>query len=242
MVAVNGVLRDKSWKYATRTPLSLPGRAAVALLSAAGALMDPKRADLVAALGETSGGDSFRRMRDRMLASSTGRQILEDRPRITKEFMERAAQLPPNTLGGAYASFMGRRGFDPDERAPVRFIDDDELAYVVQRAREVHDLWHVMFECPTTVLGELQLKALEFVQTGMPMCALSVLGAQTRLRASDRQLLWSTYVPWAVRAGTRSRDLMCIYYENHLEDDLQEFRARFRIEPAPRRPDARPGW
>jgi len=46
----------------------------------------------------------------------------------------------------------------------VRFVDDDELAYVAARAREVHDMWHVLFGCPTTILGELALKALEFVQ------------------------------------------------------------------------------
>lgn len=46
----------------------------------------------------------------------------------------------------------------------VRFVDDPELAYVAVRSREVHDFWHVLFDCPTTVTGELALKMLEFVQ------------------------------------------------------------------------------
>jgi hypothetical protein len=50
--------------------------------------------------------------------------------------------------------------------APHRFVDDAELAYVVQRAREVHDFWHVLFGCHTNVFGELALKAVEFVQAG----------------------------------------------------------------------------
>jgi hypothetical protein len=45
-----------------------------------------------------------------------------------------------------------------------RLVDDDELAYVITRAREVHDFWHVLFDCHTNVFGELALKALEFVQ------------------------------------------------------------------------------
>ena len=61
--------------------------------------------------------------------------------------------------------------FSADERPPVRFVDDGELAYVAARAREVHDLWHVLFGCPTTVLGELALKALEFVQVRARMQA-----------------------------------------------------------------------
>ena len=72
--------------------------------------------------------------------------------------------MPEGTFGHAYGQFMGRRHFQADERPPVRFVDDAELAYVAQRARETHDLWHVLFDCPTTVCGELALKALEFVQ------------------------------------------------------------------------------
>lgn len=49
-------------------------------------------------------------------------------------------------------------------RPPVRFLDDEELAYVATRAREVHDFWHVLFGCHTNNFGELALKAVEFVQ------------------------------------------------------------------------------
>lgn len=46
----------------------------------------------------------------------------------------------------------------------MRFLDDEELAYVATRAREVHDFWHVLFGCHTNNFGELALKAVEFVQ------------------------------------------------------------------------------
>lgn len=78
--------------------------------------------------------------------------------------MRYAQRLPEGTFGHAYGHFMARRDFKASDRPPVRFIDDEELAYVAQRAREVHDLWHVLFNCKTTVLGELALKAVEFVQ------------------------------------------------------------------------------
>lgn len=45
-----------------------------------------------------------------------------------------------------------------------RLVDEEDLAYVITRAREVHDFWHVLFDCHTNVFGELALKALEFVQ------------------------------------------------------------------------------
>ena len=56
-----------------------------------------------------------------------------------------------------------------------------------------------------------------FVQTGMPMTALSVMGASWRLKSEDRSRLISELLPWAVHAGSRSADLMCLYYEEHFE-------------------------
>ena len=49
------------------------------------------------------------------------------------------------------------------------------------------------------------------------MPALSVLGASWRLKPEERSLLLGTYVPWALHAGSRSADLMCLYYERHFE-------------------------
>lgn len=42
----------------------------------------------------------------------------------------------------------------PDSRADVKFVDDEELAYVMQRYREVHDLLHTLLGMPTNMLGE----------------------------------------------------------------------------------------
>ena len=48
-------------------------QAAVAVGSAFGALLDPKRADLIAALGETTGKPAFERVLQRMKNSHEGR-------------------------------------------------------------------------------------------------------------------------------------------------------------------------
>ncbi len=50
----------------------------------------------------------------------------------------------------------------------------------------------------------------------MPMTGLAVLAGEWRLKPEDRRQLNSIYLPWALRAGTRAADLMCIYYEKHL--------------------------
>eukprot|EP00850_Spirogloea_muscicola_P023088 SM000328S12458 [mRNA] locus=s328:97872:99740:+ [translate_table: standard] len=211
-------------------------RLAIAVGSAVGALADPARADLVAALGETTGERAFARMRDRMATSQEGRELLQERPRVTNQSVAHAWDMPTCTFGAAYASFMGSRNFQADERPPVRFVDDSELAYVAARAREVHDFWHVLFGLPTTVPGELALKMVEAVQTGMPMAALSVLGGPLRLTTAQRVSLVGTYYPWAVKAGLRANDLLSIYYERHLHELLDEVRDRWRIDVAPAMP------
>lgn len=48
-------------------------QAAVAVGSAVGALLEPRRADLIAALGETTGKPAFERVLDRMKRSPEGR-------------------------------------------------------------------------------------------------------------------------------------------------------------------------
>mmetsp|Transcript_14317 Transcript_14317/g.45526 ORF Transcript_14317/g.45526 Transcript_14317/m.45526 type:complete len:185 (+) Transcript_14317:73-627(+) len=122
--------------YPSHTPLSAFQKVAVAVGSAAGALYRPARADLVGALGETTGEMAFTRMRDRMRNSEEGRRILRDRPRILESTVGHCWDLPRSTLGGAYAHFMGVRDFSPDDRPPVRFIDDEEVAYVAQRGEQ----------------------------------------------------------------------------------------------------------
>lgn len=48
----------------------------------------------------------------------------------------------------------------PDTRMPAKFVDDEELAYVIQRYREVHDLMHTLLGMPTNMLGELPRSVL----------------------------------------------------------------------------------
>ncbi|TXG56641.1 hypothetical protein EZV62_017954 [Acer yangbiense] len=253
-----------------RIRLNLWQKAAVAVGSAVGALLDPRRADLIAALGETTGKPAFESVLERMKRSPEGRikrqlfpvpsdeirpwktlvleifpmlscwlaisisllsAVLLERPRVISAKVGHAWDLPPNTFGAAYARFMGSRNFSPDDRPPVRFMDTDELAYVAMRAREVHDFWHTLFDLPTNLIGESALKVIEFKQMYLPMCLLSVIGGTARFNEKQRTLFFQHYFPWAVRAGTQSTDLMCLYYEKHFDEDLDDVRRKWGIVP-----------
>ena len=77
--------------------------------------------DMVAALGETTAGPTVSWLRERMLASAEGRQILKERPRVNSSTvdMDTLAQLPDGTLGKAYVTWLERCGVTPDTREPV---------------------------------------------------------------------------------------------------------------------------
>ncbi|KAK7355736.1 hypothetical protein VNO80_14997 [Phaseolus coccineus] len=210
---------------------------------AVGALLDPRRADLIAALGETTGKPAFEKVLERMKSSPEGRQqliiILTYRLCYWSALVFVSANvghawdLPENTFGAAYARFMGSRNFSPDDRPPVRFMDTDELAYVTMRAREVHDFWHTLFDLPTNSIGETALKVIEFEQMGLPMCLLSVVGGTARFGEKQRKLFYQHYFPWAIRAGMQCTDLMCVYYEWHFHEDLEDVRRKLQIVPSP---------
>jgi ubiquinone biosynthesis protein COQ4 len=128
---------------------------------------------------------------------------------------------------------MNDHGFSADARTPVRFVADEELAYVMTRYREVHDFLHVLSGLPTTVVGEVALKWLEMAQTGLPVAALSALVGPLRLGREDRALLLGTLAPWALRTAAACPPLIAVRYEDLLPLPLAEARVRLGIVPAP---------
>ncbi|RKO86889.1 coenzyme Q biosynthesis protein Coq4-domain-containing protein [Blyttiomyces helicus] len=209
--------------------LRLLERAAIAFSSAFGALRDPMRQDLVAALGETTGPPTLIRMRDRMLEHPTGRRILRERPLINSSTVDLAAlrRLEDGMFGREYVRFLDAEGVSPDTRTEVKYISDPELAYVMQRYRESHDFFHTLTGIPTTVEAELALKWLELVQTGLPMTLLSSLVGPLRLTAVEREALLVHFAPWAVQCGRRAEFVMNIMYEDHFERRLDDVRREF---------------
>eukprot|EP01102_Stenamoeba_stenopodia_P005841 TRINITY_DN16557_c0_g1_i1.p1 TRINITY_DN16557_c0_g1~~TRINITY_DN16557_c0_g1_i1.p1 ORF type:complete len:300 (-),score=37.79 TRINITY_DN16557_c0_g1_i1:16-915(-) len=226
--AHSNVVRDPS-------RLSFLQRGLLAVGSSLVAFADPERADMVAALGETTGDIALRNMHARMKRDEVGRQILLEKPRITEKTLDldALAKLDKNTFGYSYQAWMRERGFSPDSRVETRFIQDPELAYVMQRYREVHDLWHVLAGLPTTVSAEIALKWLELIQTGLPVCALSGMVGPLRLSCEEKRDLLVHYVPWAIRCGRSTKDLLCVYYEHHWDKPLEDVRAMLRFVPAP---------
>jgi ubiquinone biosynthesis protein COQ4 len=115
----------------------------------------------------------------------------------------------------------------------VHYIDDPELAYVMQRYRECHDFYHALCGLPVSVEYELALKVFEFANLGLPSAALST-AAVVRLNAAKRERFLSEYVPWALRCGSASQSMVTVYWEERWEQDLGELKKELGVwDPPP---------
>ncbi|KIO34395.1 hypothetical protein M407DRAFT_240688 [Tulasnella calospora MUT 4182] len=223
--------------YPGHWPLNTLENAFMAVGSGLMALKDPRRHDMVATLGETTAGYALPRMRDAMLASAEGRRILRKRPSVNSDTvdMEWLKTLPEGTFGRAYITWLERCGVTPDTRAPVHYIDDPELAYVMKRYRESHDFYHCLCNLPVNVESELALKFFEFFNIGLPMTLLGGVLGQLRLTPDKRHRLFSEYLPWALKCGGgTSKPLIGVYWEERWEQNLEDMKKELGIfDPPP---------
>ncbi|XP_047425394.1 ubiquinone biosynthesis protein COQ4 homolog, mitochondrial [Mugil cephalus] len=221
--------------YPGHIPTTPIQKALLAVGSGVAALQNPYRHDMVAVLGEATGHLALINLRDRMRNDPEGHIILTERPRIRLSTLDltKMASLPDNSFGRQYLRFLEDNNVTPDTRADVKFVDNEELAYVMQRYREVHDLLHTLLGMPTNMLGEVAVKWFEAAQTGLPMCTLGALLGPLRLNASRLQSLFTSLGPWALQNGRRARCVLSIFYERRWEQDLEDLRRELNIEPPP---------
>lgn len=223
-------------RYPGHVPLTPLQHAFLFVGSGIAAVIQPRRPDLVAVFGEASAEPfTVRRLRDQMLADPTGRQILREKPRITSTSLnlDYLRSLPSNTLGAEYIKWLDTENVSPDTRLAVRYISDPECAYVMQRYRECHDFYHAITGLPVVMEGEVAVKAFEFANLGIPMTGLAAFSEPFKLKKDQRDRLRKTFIPWAITNGLRSKLLLNVYWEKHLESDANELRRQLGIDLPP---------
>lgn len=204
--------------------------------SGAVALLAPWRGDMVATFGETTGQFALKNIKSKMESDAVGRQILQEQPRINTKTLDLnyLESLPKNTFGHEYAvNFLKKYNLNPDDRPPVEFINSRELWYVMTRYREVHDLLHTLLGMPINMLGEVAVKWVEGLQTGLPMCVLGSLFAPVRFGPKFSKLYRTSVLPWALRTGHSANFYMNVYFEKEFEKPIEQLRRELNITPPP---------
>ncbi|KQS44047.1 uncharacterized protein Dere_GG15811, isoform B [Drosophila erecta] len=97
--------------FKERIEISPFQRVFLAAGSSIAALLDPRRHDMIACLGETTGEDALWTILDSMQASEEGQRIMADKPRIHTSTIDfkYLETLPPDTFGAAYVKFLNVR-------------------------------------------------------------------------------------------------------------------------------------
>ncbi len=167
--------RDES-EAADLALASVAERARLAWRAGIALALDPSDTQQVFYLAQALDRPTLPRIAARLAALPAGRELLRARPAIDSRSVDLAAlrALPANTLGGAYVRVLDENGLDPDifQRPPGL---PDDLAYVAQRLRQTHDLWHVVTGFDTDVPGEIALQAFTYAQLRQRFSLLIVL-------------------------------------------------------------------
>jgi ubiquinone biosynthesis protein COQ4 len=153
-----------------------------------------------------------------------GQRLFAERRAIdSRTDLDALAALPEGTLGHAYAHFLRARGLTPDvfDGTPAE-IADVRAAYVLQRLRQTHDLWHVVTGYDTDPRGEIALQAFTFGQLRAPSSLiLAVVGT---IKGFNKERALASEVLAAYRAGSAAQRLATFLWEDHWTTPLEEVR------------------
>ncbi|KAJ5572858.1 hypothetical protein N7450_009842 [Penicillium hetheringtonii] len=218
------VLNRPQPNYPGHIPLTTIERGALAIGSALGSLVNPRRAANNAP--KRPHRSSRRSNRNPILYLPTPQRnaLGPNRPTnpprsSTHHFRNTQNGLSPhspeNSVGRTYAKWLDREGVSPDTRDNVQYIDDEECAYVMQRYRECHDFYHAVTGLPIFVEERLSLFAF------------------VRMKPAEKERFLKLHLPWAVRSGLASKELINVYWEKVLEKDVDELRRELNIEQPP---------
>jgi len=196
-------------------------------------LADPGRTDLVLEFSMWANAGTLARRIDRIFEDPRCRRLYAERRMIDSRTidLDRLGRMQEGTLGRTYADFMRERGLTPEvfDDAPPE-VADPRMAYVIQRLRQTHDLWHVVTGYETDPASEIALQAFTFAQVRAPSSA--ILAIAGTLHGVPHAPGLPRDVIAAFRAGRRAEGLALFPWEDHWETPLAELRQRLGLRPA----------
>lgn len=187
---------------------------------------------------EITGRPRFRAIQRELAATPEGRRLLADRPELSSELVDydHLRRLPASTFGGAYARHLDDNGITADyQAAATRHVDDPDMAYLMRRFRQTHDVWHALLGIGITGHEEVLIHWFSWGQLRLPVSALiMVFGSLKHLVFERRWQAVRHSALEAYRAGRDAAPLLGVYWEDLWERPLDEVRAKFGIKPLDR--------
>ncbi len=169
-----------------------------------------------------------------------GQRMLADRPELSTELVDydRLRTLPASTLGGAYVRHLDGNRITADyQAAATRHVDDPDLAYLMRRFRQTHDVWHALLGLGITGHEEVIIHWFSYGQLRLPVSALiMVFGTLKHLVLERRWPALRHTLLEAYRSGRDAAPLLGVIWEDLWDLPLDEVRARYKLRPLVIRP------
>jgi len=196
-------------------------------------LADSERTEEIHLVEELTGRSRFAASLATQFAGEEARALLFERPELHDDQVDYAAlrALPPDTLGFHYVDHLDRNGLSAGAQAtPTPLIEDPELAYLVRRFRQTHDVWHALTGLGTSGHEEVIIHAFSWGQLRLPVSAMVLffgtlkhIVLEARWRAL-REGLWEAYA-----SGRDALPLLPESWERHWEEPVEGTRRRLGV-------------
>lgn len=188
---------------------------------------------------EITGRPAYRRLLEALSVTPDGRRLLSERPELSSDHVDydRLRELPADTLGGAYVRHLDGNKLSADyQAAATRHVDDPDMAYLMRRFRQTHDVWHALLGIGVTGHEEVLTHWFSYGQLRLPVSAMiMVLGTMKHIVLEKR---WGTLrhsAFEAYRAGRDADPLLGVIWEDQWEDQLDVVRDRYNVRPLEQR-------
>ena len=174
-----------------------------------------------------------------VLAELAGTEIMHERPELSTDHVDYDAlrRLPASTLGGAYVRHLDRNKITADyQAAATRHVEDPDMAYLMRRFRQTHDVWHALLGLGIAGHEEVIIHWFSWGQLRLPVSALiMVFGTMKHLVLERRWGALRHSALEAYRTGRDATPLLGVYWEHMWADPIEDVRARFGLHVLERR-------
>jgi ubiquinone biosynthesis protein COQ4 len=142
---------------------------------------------------------------------------------------------PPGTLAHEFGIYMTRHKLDVVFYPPLEDKDDDDISYVRKRARQTHDIHHLLLGFPPEGAGEMAISGFYLAQNRIPLSSLLIgIGfLYTTLREPERlgDLMECVIQGWNL--GKQAECFLGVKWEEYWDMPLDELRALMRVPVQP---------
>jgi ubiquinone biosynthesis protein COQ4 len=188
---------------------------------------------------EITGRPRYRRIQAELEATPDGRRLLDERPELSSDHVDydELRRLPETTLGGAYVHHLDANGLSADyQAAATRHVDDPDMAYLMRRFRQTHDVWHALLGLGVSGHEEVLIHWFTYGQLRLPVSAMIMFfGTLKHLVFEQRWQALRHSALEAYHAGRDAAPLLGVYWEDIWSESLEDVRAEYNIRPIDQR-------